>query len=251
MTKESQTESFTLRGALDDTRDICHHKRLAVTIADDAQRGFHRGERIVSYLRTRIRQSRYQSRFTSIGEAHQSDIREQLQLEDDGHLLHRLTRLGIARRLVGCRAELEIAESASSAFQQHDLLTVVGDVADVLARLRIIDHRTAGHVDIDILAIGAVTLVAPAVPAVLGEDMTLVFQMEQGPVVMVAAQDDTATLATVTAVRSPVGIVLHVAQVHRPFAALTRAAHDLHIIYEIRLHRYSGITGCQSRRIYH
>ena len=95
------------------------------------------------------------------------------------------------------------------------------------------------------------TLVAPTITTMLGKDMAFVLQMEQCPIVMVATQDDAAALASVATVRSPVGIVFHVAQVHRPFAALTRAAHDLHIIYEIRLHRYSGITGCQSRRIYH
>ena len=53
MTEESQAESLPLTGTFDDTRYIGHHETLAVTIADDAQRWFHRRKRIVGNLRLR------------------------------------------------------------------------------------------------------------------------------------------------------------------------------------------------------
>ena len=53
---------------------------------------------------------------------------------------------------------------------------------------------------------------------------------------MITAQDNATAFTPVATVRSPVRVVLHVAQVHRPFAALTRAAHDFDVVYEIALH---------------
>ena len=70
----------------------------------------------------------------------------------------------------------------------------------------------------------------------LGEDMTLVFQMEQRPVVVVAAQDDAAAVAAVAAVGATIGLILHMAQVHGPSAAFARTAVYLHIVYKVALH---------------
>jgi hypothetical protein len=53
---------------------------------------------------------------------------------------------------------------------------------------------------------------------------------------MVATQDDAAALATVTAVRTSVGVVLDMLEVHGASAALSRAAQDLHIVNKIALH---------------
>ena len=211
MTEEAQAKALALRSALNDTWDISHHKRLTLAIAHDAQRGFHRGKGVVGYLRACIRQRRHQCGFAGVWEAYKSDIGQQFQFEDDGHLLHRLSRLCIARSLIRGRTELEVTQSATPAFEQQYLLAVVGDVADIFARLGIIDDGTTRHVDIDVLAIGAMTLILTAVAAMLSKDMALVFQMEQCPVVMVAAQIDAAALATVATIRASVGVILHVA----------------------------------------
>ena len=178
MPEETQAQALALGGTLYDTRDVGHDKRLAVSIAHNAQRGLHRGERIVGNLRAGVAQCADQRRLARIGEAHQTDVGQQLEFQDDGHLLHRLAGLCIAWCLVGSRAELEVAQSAAPALQEQHLLTVVGHVADILARLGIIDHGAAGHVDIHVLAVGAVAFVLAAVAAVLCKDMALVFQVQ-------------------------------------------------------------------------
>ena len=81
------------------------------------------------------------------------------------------------------------------------------------------------------------TLVAAAVTAVLCKDVAFIFQVKECPVVMITAQVDTATLAAVATVGSAVGVVLHVLEVHRPLAALARAAQNLDVVYEITLHK--------------
>ena len=51
---------------------------------------------------------------------------------------------------------------------------------------------------------------------------------------MIAPEDDASTISSVSSVRSSIGIVLNMAKVHRPLAALARAALYLYIINEIR-----------------
>ena len=82
------------------------------------------------------------------------------------------------------------------------------------------------------------TLVFATVATVLGEDMSLVLQVQQSPIVMVATQENAATLTTVTTIRTAVGIVFHMFQVHRAPATLSRAAHDLHVVNEITFHTF-------------
>ena len=93
-------------------------------------------------------------------------------------------------------------------------MSVVGDVANVFARLGIINHCAARHVDILVLAVGAVAFVAAAIASMFGKHMALVFQVQQSPVVVVAAQDDAAALAAVATVGTAVGLVFDMSQVH-------------------------------------
>ena len=65
------------------------------------------------------------------------------------------------------------------------------------------------------------TLVLAAIAAMFCKDMTLIAQMQQSPVIMVTTQDDAATLTTVTTIGTTVGVILHMAQMHRPTSALT------------------------------
>ena len=221
VTKETQTEAASLAGTLDDAGDVGHHERLIVAIGHDAQRGFHRCERIVGNLRAGIRQCTHQRRLAGIGESHEADIGQQLQLEDDGHLLHGLAGLCEAWCLIGGRAELEVAESTATTLEQDDFLSVVVHVAHKLTCLGIVDHRTRRHIDVDIAAIGAVTLVGTAVATVFSEDVSLIAQVQQGPIVVVAAQDDITTPAAVTAVGTAVVVVLQMLQMHRAATALS------------------------------
>jgi hypothetical protein len=52
------------------------------------------------------------------------------------------------------------------------------------------------------------------------ENVPLILQVQQRPVVMVAAQDDAATLAAVTTVRTSVGVILNMAEMHGSPSAL-------------------------------
>ena len=77
------------------------------------------------------------------------------------------------------------------------------------------------------------TLVAATIASMFGKYVTLELEVEQGPVVVVATQVDTAAMTTVAPVGASVGVVLHMAQVHRAPATLARAAVYFYIINKI------------------
>ena len=68
----------------------------------------------------------------------------------------------------------------------------------------------------------------------LGEDVTLELKVQQGPIVVVAAQDDASAIAAVATVGTTVGVIFSMPLVHASSTALSRAAVYLHIVYEIR-----------------
>ena len=203
-------------------------------IVHDTQIRLHRGEGIVGYLRLSRGDRRQQGALSRIGEAHQAHICQQLQLQNHHHLLHRLTRL----RKVGCltrsSGKVHIAPSALAASQQNHLLSVFSDIAHILTRLSIIDHRAAGNVDDLVFSLLACALVLRAVFAVARHDVAVELQVQQRPVVAVATQYHVSASTTVTTIGTTLWHVLCSVHVCGAFATLSRATIDLHIINEIR-----------------
>ena len=128
---------------------------------------------------------------------------------------------------------MPVAQSAASAFQQDDLLSVLGDVAHVLAGLGVVGHGAAGHLDDLVLAILAEAAVLGAALAVSGQDVAVVAQVQEGPVVAVAAQDDVSATTTIAAIGTTVGAVLGASHVGGTSSALARADVYLHVVNEI------------------
>ncbi len=85
------------------------------------------------------------------------------------------------------------------------------------------------------------TFVAPSVASMFGKDMSLIFQVEQCPVIVVATQIDAASTPSVTSVGATIGLILHVAQVHGAPATFSRTAVNLYIVYEVGVH---WLIGC-------
>ena len=145
-----------------------------VAIIDNSQRGLKGGKRIVGYLGTGTGDRRQQGGLARIGESHQSDICQKFQLHDNSHLLHRLAWLCITGSLVGRSAELEVSQSSTTTFQQQHLLSIVCNVAHVLSCFGVIYHGSTRHINIDVLAIGSMTLVSSTIASMFGKEVTLV-----------------------------------------------------------------------------
>jgi hypothetical protein len=66
-----------------------------------------------------------------------------------------------------------------------------------------------------------------------GKGMTVVAQVEQGPIVAVATEDDMSATTTITTVGTTIRVVLDAAHVGATTATLARAAVYLYVIYKI------------------
>ena len=69
---------------------------------------------------------------------------------------------------------------------------------------------------------------------VSSKDVTLIAQVEQGPVVAVAVQDDRATLAAIAAIGTAFGNILGTMQVRTTSTAFSGAAIDGYIVDKVR-----------------
>lgn len=97
---------------------------------------------------------------------------------------------------------MPVTQAAPVPGKQDEFLSVFGDFPDDFARFYIAGDRSQRHIDNHIFAVFARTTGSATRFTVLGEDMALVFQVDQRPELAVAAQDDTASLAAVAAVRT-------------------------------------------------
>ena len=233
MTKKTKSQSPTLCSTFYNTGNISHYETLSVTIRYNTQLWLHRCERIICYLRTRTRKSTQQGTLAGIRETDKTDICQKFQFKHHSHLLHRFSGLCIAGSLVRRRAEIPVAQSSPSTFQKNLFLSVLRDVANVFSSFCIVDHSTAGYVNIPILTVSPGTAAFTSGLTVCSEHMALITQVKQCPVVAITPQNDMTATPSVATVRTSVGHVLGTTHMHRAPAALSRAAENLDVIYKI------------------
>ena len=236
MAQETQTQSTPLRSTFDDARDISHNEGLIIAIGHDTQRRFHRGKGIVGYLGTGTTKRTKQCALTCIGEAYQADISKKFQFENNGTLLHRFTRLGITRCLIGRSAEVPVAQTSTTTFQEHNHLSILTYVTDVFACLCIIDNGSTRDIDISVLSICACASAFASIATMSGKDMTFVTQVKQRPIVVIPTQIDMSATSPVSTIWATIRNVLSPMHVHRTSSTLARAATYLYIIYEVAFH---------------
>ena len=129
---------------------------------------------------------------------------------------------------------MPVTQSAASAFQQNDFLTMLGYIADVFTGFGIVHYRAAGHFDYFILSVLAEAAVLGARLAVACHDVAVVAQVQQGPVVAVAAENHVAASSSVTSVGAAIGNVFFTPHVRGASTALTGAAIDFYVVNKIR-----------------
>src|SRR6266478_6010971 len=100
MAQELVSQSGASMGALDETGDVGDHEGMRLVDSSNAQVRSQRRERIVSDLRTRGRNAGNERRLADVGEADQTHIGQQLQLQPQVALFARLSLLAKARSLV-------------------------------------------------------------------------------------------------------------------------------------------------------
>ena len=239
VTQEARSEPFAGMRPFDDTGDVGHHERLVVAAFDDAQIRFEGRKSVIRDFGLRRRNGCQQRRFPGVRESDQPDVGKHFQFEDEPSFDAILARLRIPRSLVGRRFEVPVAESSAASFQQDGLLSVFGDFADDFPGFRIACDGAQRHVDDDVRPVLPRAARPAARFAVLAEDVTLVLEVDQRPVLTVAAQDDAASVASVSAVRAAEFDEFLAAEMAGAGAAFTGAAEYFHVVDEVgRWHRF-------------
>jgi hypothetical protein len=140
------------------------------------------------------------------------DVGDALELQAELALFARFPGPGLARRAVGGGLEPRVAETALPALEQHDLLSVLEDLGDLLAGVQAVGDRPQRHAQHRRQALAAVAVLALAVLAALAGPVRLVLEVDQVVLVVVAAQDDVAPLPAVAAVRAAPRLVFFAAK---------------------------------------
>ena len=122
MSEESHSDTLAFMSSFDDSRDVCHHERLVVVVAYDAEVRLQSRERVVRDLRTGCRYSREKGRLSGVRETYESYVSEELELEDEPAFFERLSRLRVTRRLVGRCLEVVVSKSSAASLHKDSLL---------------------------------------------------------------------------------------------------------------------------------
>src|SRR5690606_2906321 len=120
----------------------------------------------------------------------------------DRAFLSRQAGIGAARRLIGGRLEVLVAEAAIAADAEAEALADLGQVADQRFVVLLEYLRARRNLEHDIGALGAGTVASHAVAAGLGLEMLLIAIVDQRVETVHGLDPDIAPAAAVAAVRS-------------------------------------------------
>ena len=133
MAQKGVAEADVAVRAFNQPRHVADREPMKVGILDDADLRMQRGKGIRRNLRSRVRDGLEQGGLAGVRVADQADIGDHAQFEQEIAFLARLARLREARGLSPRRGEVAVAQAAATAFAQHELLTVLGEVGDQFA----------------------------------------------------------------------------------------------------------------------
>ena len=245
MSQEVVTKARALSRTLDDAGDIGHDEGNALVDVHDAKVGVEGGEVVVRDLGARFGYDGEKRRLADVREADETDVGQQLQLENDVVLLTLKTGFGKARGLAGRRCEMRVAPAALAATAENERLGI-GHILDDLVRFRVAHDGAARHADREILALLAELARALTVHAGLGDVFALVAEVHQCRHVVVDDEDNVAAVAAVTAVGAACGDIFFAVERHRTVAALTGAAENARLINKRCCHVGTSLKSCYS-----
>ena len=217
--------------ALDQAGDVGEHEFASVD-RDDAELRMQRRERIVRDLRLGRAHRGEQSGFARIRQPDQAGVGDQLEAQPERALLARQSRIGVARRAIGRRLEMRVAEAAIAALGQHDALSDLREIGEQRLIVLIENLRSDRHLEDNVGAVRAGAVLAHAVAAGLRLEVLLVAIIDQRIEAFDAFRNDVAAAPAVAAVRSAELDELLAAERDGPCAAIARADIDFGLVEE-------------------
>ena len=131
---------------------------------------------------------------------------------------------------------MPVTQSSATALEQNNLLAVLLDFGEPLARIAVIHDSSAGHFDYTVFTVLAKRTALTAFASVGRLYVLLVLKVKQSPEVTVAAQYDMSAATAVSAIRSALGDVLRAVEMQTACTTFARAAVNLNVIYKVCCH---------------
>ena len=240
MAQELVAQATALVGTLDKAGNVRHSERLELGVGHNAHIGHQGGEGVVGNFGTRRAEHAEQGGLAGIGEAHQTHIRQDLQLQLNLHFPARAAGSGIARRLLGGGLEAGVALAAMAAIKQHLALVRQGQIQQQLARGGIAHLGARRNLDHHILAATPTAQGAGTRTAILGLEEPAPLEVQQIHAAGVHFHHDVAAAPPVAAVGPTLGQILGMVQADATVSALATADSDADMIDEHGLSRQSS-----------
>jgi len=185
--------------AFDQARNIGQHEFTAVDV-DHAELRMQRGERIVGDLRLGCADGGEEGRFAGVRQADDSCIGNQLEPELDGEFGPGLTGVGMTRCAVGRSFEMSVAEAAIAAMRERDGLTDGGEIGEKRDPVFLVDLRADRQFERDIVAVGAMPVLAHPGAPIAGGEVLLVAVVDQRIEPIDRLRDHVPALAAIAAI---------------------------------------------------
>src|SRR4029077_1996208 len=173
MSEEAVAEADAFVGAFDQTRNIGEHKFATVDV-DHPELRMQRRKWIIGNLGLGRAHGGKEGRLAGVRQADDAGVGNELEPQPNRKFDAELTWIGATRRAIGRTLEVGIAEAAIAAVGKHGALPDLGEIGQKRYPVLVVDLRADRHFENRIGAVGAVTILAHAGPAVGGGKMLLV-----------------------------------------------------------------------------
>ena len=225
MAQEVMAQTHALGGTLNQAGNVGADKALLRADTDDTQHRGQRGEVVVGNLGPRRGNNADKRGLAHVGEANQANIRNDLQLQLEVHILAGQAGLGKLGNLAGRGGKMAVAP-ATAATLSHNHRLGAGQVGHNQIGLGLLQHRAAGHADDKVIAVRTTHALGTAIFAVGCSVFALVAKVHQSGQVIVRHKDNIAAAAAVAAVRAARRHEFFAVERHRAVAALAGVQPD-------------------------
>ena len=243
MAQELQSQALAFGGARNQSRHIGDGvSRVAGD--NDAEIRHQRGEWVVGDLRLGGAHRRNQGRLSGRGETDQRHVGDGLQFQNHVALFTEFAEQGEAGGAAGLVGQGDVAEAAGTALGDNAAVALVAQVGELCAGMlgfalfaaRLKDDGAAGYGQNQILALGAVLIIAQAHGAAAGDTMRHETIVEQAGGVTVGHEHHGTAVAAIAAVWTGQRLVFLTTDAGRtvaPIAALDMDGYSIHKITHI------------------
>jgi hypothetical protein len=232
VTQKLNPETVALMSAFNQSWNVGDNEGLIISEGDHSQIRLKCCKRIIGNLRFSGRDPRDQRRLSSVRESDQTDIRQQLQLKAQVALITGATVFVFSGCLVRRRREASVPPSASASLGGSELLPRLREVEKLVARVRIVNHRTHGHWNLNGFPFLSRTIAALSMTAALSRVLRIEPEVEQGVVVRIGNHHDVAAASPVATARAAMGNVLLTPKRETAVAAVAGFHLDPYFVYK-------------------